>query len=492
MLRLLLAFTFFINFFAVHAQYDFNQRCISAYESIIDLKFEESKALIDKELEDNPENLIPIFLNNYIDFITLVICEEKAVFEKLKSNKNKRIKALEVGDDESPYYRYCLAGIYLQWAFTRLKFREYLRAVFEVKIAYRLLEANHEKFPEFTPNLIGLGLIHTLAGTIPDQYQWLVRLFIAQGSVQQGLSELQAAAEVFETGEYSCLLPENLFLITFLQLNFRPGTLGSIDFEDHLENMAEDNILISYAYSRILMKTGHNDKAIEVLSSRPKGEQYFPFYYLEYLLGRAKLYRLDTNAKDHFYKYVTNFKGQNFIKDAYQKLAWYYLIQGDTIKYDENKRKILQYGKAVVDADKQAKMEAMNKGRPNVDLLKARLLFDGGYYEKAEQLLVYQNVVLTSVKDSVEYDYRLGRIYHAWGKIDKAIFYYQKTIMKGSSLPNYFAANAALNLGIIYESRGEFEKSKKYYKSCFNLDYDEYKASISQKAKAGLNRLKDK
>ena len=36
----------------------------------------------------NPKNLIPYYLENYIDFLTLVISEEKSRFDVLKNNKS--------------------------------------------------------------------------------------------------------------------------------------------------------------------------------------------------------------------------------------------------------------------------------------------------------------------------------------------------------------------------------------------------------------------
>jgi len=46
--------------------YDFNQNCIHAYASIISLKFDEGKKLIEEEKASNPNNNIPYLLENYI------------------------------------------------------------------------------------------------------------------------------------------------------------------------------------------------------------------------------------------------------------------------------------------------------------------------------------------------------------------------------------------------------------------------------------------
>jgi tetratricopeptide (TPR) repeat protein len=154
--------------------------------------------------------------------------------------------------------------------------------------------------------------------------------------------------------------------------------------------------------------------------------------------------------------------------------------------------KVMRYGDVSVDEDRQAMMEAESGILPNVALLKGRLLFDGGYYLEAEKILMDPNIMLSTKRDSVEYNYRLGRVSHSSGKPETALTYYQRCIDQGQDLPNYFAANAALHTGLIYEELGDDEKAMEYYRLCLSMDFDEYRASILQKAKAGTNRVKRK
>ena len=482
----------FLIFFAtgIFAQYDFNARCINAYNAATNLEFDKGKQLLIEEQNANPENLIPLLIENYIDFLQVLIGEQNTDYKQLKQKKNKRIRKIEKGPDDSPFYLYSQASINLQWALARSKFNDYTRAAFEARKAYFLLQKNQELFPDFTPNMIALGLLHTLVGTIPDQYQWVANIFGLQGSVNKGMAELDSVALIISTGKYNYLMPECLFFITFLNMNFQPDITLSKEYLGMLEEYSEDHILLRYALSRYLMKSGQNDRAIQILSDREKSGEQYPFYYLDYLLGKAKLNRLDPDADKPFYTFVVNHKGGSYIKASYQKLAWYNLVMGNEQGYIDNMAKVLQYGQAVVDADKQARMEAEDRIVPNISLLKSRLLFDGGYYADAEKVLNDQNIILDNLKDSVEITYRLGRIYHAWGKTEKAKTYYQECILKGSELPNYYAANAALHLGMIYEEEGDFKNAHHYYTICMELDFKEYRASITQKAKAGLNRVK--
>ena len=477
--------------------YDFNPNCVKAYTAIINLKFEAGKKLLEQEKITQPDNNIPYLLENYIYFLTVFIAEEEKDFNKYDKLKNNIIDRLKDGDQNSPYYRYCLAQVNLQWSVARAKFKEYTTATLEINKAYRLLVENNKQFPEFLPNLINLGMMHTLIGTVPDNYNWVKKLVGVEGTIDQGVNEiLQVLNAAVTQKEYSHYKAECLFYLSFIQINLTTNRQKALDYIKLIENDSAGlkNPLAIYSISRIYSDNGMNDKAIELLLSRPMGDEYFPFYFLDYLTGIAKLNRLDSDSYKYLFKYVINFKGINYIKDSYQKIAWYYLVNENIDKYHEYIAKVDQYGSSVVDADIQAEREATNNIVPNVYLLKARLLFDGGYYEKALAAITSSKTTgfLKNSKDSLEFSYRIGRIYHEWGKTETAIPFYLKTVEDGSKSTYYFAANAALQLGIIYEKKENFIKAAEYYELAQSMENKEYKNSINQKAKAGLNRIKGK
>jgi len=496
---IILALMFVLTYVTVSGQYtyDFNDGCREAYSKIISLKFEAGQKLIDQEKLSHPQNNIPYLLENYIYFLKVFISEEEALFEELDEKKDDIIDRLEDGDENSPYYRYCLAQVNLQWAVARTKFKEYVSATLEINRAYRLLEDNKEDFPNFLPNNINLGLLHTMIGTIPDNYNWVKRMVGIEGTVDEGVNEILAVLnESIENPEFSHYKAECLFYLSFIQMNLMTNKSKTLDYIRIIEQdkSSMENPMAIYAIARIYMSNGMNDKAIDLLVNRPTGVEYFPFYYLDYLTGLAKLHRLDDDANKYFFKYVINFKGINYIKDAYQKVAWHYFVHGNTEKYKEYIAKVEKYGNTVVDADKQAEREAEKDNMPNYHLLRARLLFDGGYYQEAVEDLTTEkrDNFLRNEEDELEYTYRLGRIYHEWGKINDGIRYYEQTIKEGSESETYFAANAALQLGKIYEQQKQYDLAVQYYEAAQSMENKEYRNSINQKAKAGLNRVENR
>jgi tetratricopeptide (TPR) repeat protein len=145
----------------------------------------------------------------------------------------------------------------------------------------------------------------------------------------------------------------------------------------------------------------------------------------------------------------------------------------------------------MVEADKQAAKEAASNKVPNLQLLQARLLFDGAYYDKAYQKInQLDEQTLTNTALKTEYYYRKGRILHEWNKLEAALLNYDKTMATGKNLPLYFAANASFESGQIWEKKGDTAKAKEYYQNCLAYSEHEYKNSIDQKAKVALSRIK--
>jgi len=482
------------------AQYFYNDNCKDAYKEIINLNFSRAQFLLNKEQNENPQNLIRVYLENYIDFLKLIISEDKQSYIALKPNKDSRIALLEKGNKNSPYYRYCLAEVYLHWAAIRIKFNEYIGGAYEINKAYKILKRNHEQFPSFVPTLKSLGLINSILGSVPDNYKWIMKIIGYDATIEQGITQLGIALKAAtQNKEFDFLQAETVFILAYVNINLSNDEahfkqlIRFVENNKNIQELSQTSALINYALANMYLRSKlNNDKAIQILSNFNEYPNCLPFHYRTFALGMAKLNRLDTDADIYIKKFISNFQSGNFTKEAYQKLAWHYLIQGDTLSYFANMKLILAKGNLYTDEDMQAEEEALSQEIPNIYLLKARLLFDGGYFEKAIQVLttVDANEAFKTTKEALEYSYRLARIYHEKGDVEKAIAFYEITIEAGSNHTSYFAANSCLQLGLIYEQKKQNDLAKTYFIKAQNQNNTVYKNSINQKAKAGLNRIK--
>jgi len=310
-----------------------------------------------------------------------------------------------------------------------------------------------------------------------------------EGSIDQGRRELE---EVIDYARHNDFIFEKEIYIFYayllLHLNKNEGAAWQIINESSLDPTSDP--MACFVLANIAMRTHQNNKAISMLEHRPGGRVFLPFPYLEYMLGLVKQRRLDKDAGIHFEKFLKQFKGRNFIKDAYRKLAWQYLIFGDQKAYHRTMDLCAAKGFTIVGSDKSAQQAAEAGLPPNVRLLKARLLFDGGYLEESESLL--KGIPPSNLKTDqhrLEYNYRLARVNQELGKKEEAIRLYLKTLGEGRNLPWYYACRSALEMGNIYEARGQLEKAREYFNECLDIRPAEHRLGLHQAAKAGLNRI---
>ncbi len=489
----LLLFFGFSGLKPAHAQWSaYNDSlCNAAYLDVISLKFDDAERILALERRLHPENLYVEYIENMKDVLAAFISEEQSLLDSLDENKSLRIEKIERLPDSNPYKKWMLANINVQCAFTRTKFEEFFTAALEINRAYRYITENRERFPEFVPNLNTLGVMHIVVGLVPDQYHWILSVLSMEGTIEQGRAELYKAMNMgFNDKRWAYLKVEALFYIGLIELNLSSNHTALNRVLPYLEQEPVDNIMLDYLKVRAYMMTGKNDKALEILKAVDTLKGHYPFYFLDYLHGECNLRELRPDAVVYYNKYLDNFHGLLYIKDAWYKKALISYLFQDIEDYYSNLDSVLVHGTEIVGADKIAQKNAEEKvPPPNRSLLEVRLLFDGGYYKKALEHLDNIHFSILMPDEQLEYYYRYGRIYHEMGEPEKAKQYYRMTIdNKGESL-RYFAPNAALKLGQIYESEKRYEKAKEFYLKCLDMDFDEYYNSIRAKAKDGLERV---
>ncbi|MDH3244320.1 MAG: hypothetical protein OEM26_06870 [Saprospiraceae bacterium] len=472
--------------------FEFSEKARDAYQFIFSLQFDEAQDKIIELKIAEPDNQIRHLLANYIDCLTIFVTEDESAFDELKQNKQLRLDAIKDGDPQSPYYLFAQAEIHLHWAICRAKFEEYFQAVIEVRRAYNLLEKNAQLFPDFIPNKKNLGLMHAMIGTVPDKYRWGVKLLGMNGTIEQGRGEIEEVLAYAEAEEDFIYATETRILYAYLL--FHLSNQEDLAWQQ-LEKAKLDpaaNPIACFVMANLAMRTGRNDLALELLSKRPKGSRYFPFPYLDFMMGVAKLNRLDPDADQAFLAFLRQTRGRNYIKESYQKLAWHAVLHDHPDDYWQYMETCKRLGVAIIDEDLAALREARQRKLPNKQLLKARVLFDGAYYEQARSTLsTKQSDPTDSLAYELEYNYRLGRIYDMLDQDEIALQYYQKTIDQGRYEGFYFACNAALMSGRIFEEQERWDEAKSFYELTLSIKSDEYRSSLHQKAKAGLNRIEE-
>jgi tetratricopeptide (TPR) repeat protein len=477
----------------LHAEkvYDFNATCQQAYKEITSLKLNSGAQLVNEARKQNPENLIPEILDSYIDFYILFFNEDPADYETRISHFTERLDKLEDGPGNSPFYNFCLTVVYMQKASAEIKFGRQWAAGWDFRKAFNLVKENRRAFPAFLPNNMIYGPMLVVAGTIPDGYKWLASLFGISGSIKDGIKQMQqfvnskdSLARLFfdEASFYYCYIlfyienkPEEAFL--YIQ-------------QKRLDVV--NNHLLAYMAANLAINDKKTDYAKNVILQKNPSTEYLDAPVWDFEFAYIKLHHLEiSEAIQYFQNFLNRFKGRFYVKDAYEKLSWCYYLQGNMNAAEKTRQLVLAKGSETVDADKQAKKNAESGVWPNPLLLKARILNDGGYNNEALTALAGKTVNdFTKPEDQLEFAYRVGRIYDDMNRDEEAIKMYLLAIKLGENRPEYYAARAALQIGYIYEDRGKKDIAITYFQRCLDMREQDYKNSLDQKAKAGIERCK--
>ena len=480
----------FLNTAVLKAQlvFDFTPGCMQAYQSAISLKLNEAQQLSNQEKQRNANNLVPFFIDNYIDFFVLFFNENPADLKRLSPNKDKRLQLMEAGPSNSPFTLFSQAIIQLQWAAVDVKFGNRWNSGWAFRDAFKLAKQNQQLFPDFTPNLMITGPLQMAASTIPKNYRWLSNMVGIKGTMQQGRNYLNTFINSRDPWA-QLFMNEGIFYQCYTQFYLLNQPAEALSFIKSRQLDVINNHLFAYMAAHLHLNNKESYLTEAIVLNRNKGAEYLSTPIWDFELGYAKLYRLSPDAGQYLERFLNAFKGKFYVKEVTLKLAWFYLLQGNMAQYKKCIANVIKNGASESDADKRANKEATIGKIPNVVLLKSRLLNDGGYNKEALNLLAGKtNFDFADETERLEFTYRVGRIYDDLGRYEEAIKAYEVTINTGRKRTEYFAARSALQIGLIYEKKGKNAQAITYYKTCINMEGHDYEDSLEQKAKAGIIR----
>lgn len=493
--KILFSFFIFLICFWCHAEkvYDFSIPCQQAYQEILKLKINNGLAILQAAKKQNPDNLIPLYLESYADFLTLFLNEDPEYYKQQKDIMSDRISQLKEGNNKSPLYYHILSVVYLHRAIVEVKFGENWSAGWDFKKAYQYAKDNQKKFPDFSPNQLNYGCLQAVAGTIPKSYQWLAGLFGINGSLSKGMASVKNF--VYSTDPYAKLYNiEANFFYTYLQFYLENNKPEALQFIRTQKLDIVNNHLYTFMAANLAINNKEMDYAKQTINNRNKSVDYLKTTIWDFELAHIKICHLELpEAIMHYQQFINNFKGKFYLKEVYLKLAWCYYLQGNMSAAEANRKNAIKKGSADSDADKKALKEAKTGVWPNALLLKTRLLNDGGYNKEALSLIAGKSSNdFNELADKLEFAYRYARILDDMGNKDAAIKAYDTAIALGRNRTEHYAARAAMQAGIIFEEKGQKLKAIEYYELCLSMDDHDYKSSIDQRAKAGIARCKGK
>ena len=459
----------------------------------IKLRLEFAKGNLLQQKDLNPRNSAVEYLLHFNAYLKVFIAEDQHFYKDYVHAKNSALNHYNQLPDSSPFKRFAQSEIHFYSATLLARQGEYYNSALEVRKAWNLIEENHQLFPNFLPNNKTRGVLKIYLSTIPENYDWIIRILGFEGDLNHGLRLLQTLSKHESDENYlSPIAQEASYLYSFSLLHAAKNPVRSWNVMLKCTQDYKENLLSNYFRSSMALKLNKNDIAFKTLTSRPYGSTYEPFHLLSYYLGVSKLHQGDSSAIIDLKFFIDHYRGKSFLKSAYQKISWFYILRGDYHKADLYKKKINYIGKANNNEDKQAS-RYVNKENPHPVILKSRLLYDGGYYKKAYDLLHGFKVrQLTSSNDKAEFCYRKGRVLEKLGYKDRALIMYEACSLYAVKSKEYYGAYACLYLGDLYAKDNNIELATKFYNLALSFSNNtEYVDTINSRAKAGLKKLRE-
>lgn len=463
---------------------------LKAQNLIFDLKLNDAEKILATE---SSENLANIWLQEYILFYKNFILEEEKLYNESLKTWDTFIQKAEKLKTNDAWYRFVISDMYIHRGLVKLKMANNFSAGNDLKKANSLLKENEKLYPSFLPDNKNIGLIQAAVSSVPKSYQWLTNILGFEGNLDEGLKKIESYLNSSQTSpEHINLKIETAFVLALVQHHLQKNSDAAWQTINNYTLNYKTSLLQNYMRATIANYAGKNDEVIAIITQKPSYFNTFPFYFMDYLLGTAKLKRLDADADIHFKIYTVKFNGKHYKKSAYRYLAWSSIIKNDNATANIYYALCTKNGNIELEEDKQAQKEANEVLKWPAFILKPRLLFDGKYYSQSLTLLnsIKENE-LVHLKYKLELWYRKARIYHEKQDLLPAFNYYEKVIKEGQNETYYYAAYAALQLGFIYESQKKNKLAIAYFKKAKN-DFsknEEYRNTIEHKAKAGIKRL---
>ncbi|MFN4083016.1 MAG: tetratricopeptide repeat protein [Bacteroidia bacterium] len=486
---LLFSVQFFFAFKVVAFHLKFNEQLVQSQLYINELRLNKAEQIIRSEKLNSPNNLACDYLLEYVYFYRVITSQSQThlkQYKQLITYNNARYQQLA---DNIPEKKLFLAQMSLHEAFANVLFEEYLKAALLIRNANKLLVQNEKNFPNYFANKKNLSIIETLAGTLPDNYKWVASIAGMPGSFVNGLSNLLNYINQSDKQLQNAVdAQEAKLAYVILMAQFSDDKQTPYNYcKENLIN-CKTNLIHVFINAFVSLEHKKPFEVLKCIEQFNKTNEYPDFYFLDYMLARAKLYLNHRDADVWFKKYVTFGNDEQIKKESYRKLSWISLLKGDTIAYKIYFRQSAKSKKSEED-EHIRELLAENKFQDK-QILQARIYFDGGRYNDAINILENINHKQIQNKyEQIEYFYRLGRVYYENNNLGEAVLAFQKSVQIAETTIIYMVPYAEYYTALCYVKLNKKDLAKLHLKKALSYSGYQYESTLKQKVKAALSGI---
>jgi len=469
------------------AIYDVNENCKTAWMLLMDLEIVQAKELLAEEIKINPENYYAYYLDQTCDAYKMIINSSDEEYEAFIENYYQKREIMDEKDKDSPYYLACYSEMELQVGIFNIINGSHFSGLRKGYSAYKNAYRNLDKYPDFKPNLKLDGFFNVAIYNLPPFVKWAASFFGVTVDIDYGFNLLNENY-ITQKDIRGINAESALYVILVAKINKTPEMV--YDFTKSLDSSISQTFIHKYFKANIAYRTGRNDEALMTMEQIDMNKHAFADVIYSYLMGKILLRKLDYNAAYYLSRYLSYLEKKEYVKEMNYNLALFYLINDNRLKYIEYSEIVRNEGMDMNERDREALYDASLDYVPDVNLVRARLLLDGGYIDKFKiSLKTFEKNNNELLAYNLEYHFLKARFEALMINNKIAIKEFKKVIEMGESKDYYFASEAALRLGNIYKEIGKTDLAEEYYEKSIKLYKKNYYEYIEDKAVKARNSL---
>ena len=451
----------------------FSQTPDSARRLLFDFQLDHANELI----RSSSVSVEKLKLESLSDFLTLLSDQSELsykVFEKQSKRLAKDLK--KTFDNKSFRSSSFLFKHYLFSAIASSQYSDYPSAAKSVFRAFKYYIRMVEKHPAHTESKLAGAIMTVLSEQVPDQYAKMIPKGMSNPNQTPGFTQLKNVYQKALLSRSELSLEAGLLWVILLW-EFSPD--DNETWAAWMEVSKNESLsgLLSAKYVGIMaaFKSGQRDYLSSTFNSMPE-EDMDRLKYLYFQRGKHLLFEFDPTGLEDLNTFINLSPRGNFVKTAWLRLGWYHLISHNDQKANMCFSKVLSDGIDKIWIDEQSISEAENADSYNSDLLKLRMLYDGGNYLECLHAIEAHELSgsLQSSSFVAEMQYRKARCLQGLKRDSESLKAYDVLLQNHLDEESYIIPQAAIIASSIAEKRGDIDAALSYLdiaESCNNHEF---------------------
>jgi tetratricopeptide (TPR) repeat protein len=454
-----------------------------AYRKLLEFKTDSVRLLLDHQVEKDHDRAFKIYLHSLEDVLGLTLTRNDSLYGLYSQKEKDYIRDLDLLPENDPFTSFVKAEIRLHSAIIRLRYNDQFSGAMRLIQAYKMVHAmmDEQEVPIYVFKTA--GVVNILFSLVPEKYDFWLRLIGVRPDLSTGIRQIEKLIEKKTIFSF-----EGSMILALLNAYYLNEPQKSV--EHILTNNREWQNSLTYQFlsGLVFSKIRDNENSLQAFQHCMNfSGEYGEIPAVNFYLAESYMKKLEFAPAGIYYKrYLSPNNVIDFQKAANYRLYLISLFDNKSSLAERYRKNVINQGQRISEADKYVYSLVSAGYHPHPEIQKARLLFDGGYYEESLMKLETIHIAGLTDEEKLEYSYRKARVYQELKDFDTARKHYDE-VFRTSFQDHYLMANAHLQMGYIELEAKNQEASADHFREALKYSGVYYKSSIRNEARAGLS-----